>query len=63
VDQPAAVTRMVLLNSVNHAAAFRLSVDVTLILVKAPTWSFNRFEKQMRRARMAPPGIKCRVDR
>ena len=56
-------TRMVLLNSVNHAAAFRLSVELTLILVKAPTRSFNRFEKQMRRARMAPPGIKCRVDR
>lgn len=52
-----------MLNSVNHAAVFRLSVEVTLILVKAPSWSSNRIENQMRRARMAPPGIKCRVDR
>ena len=37
MDQRAATTRMVLLNSVNHAAAFRLSVELTLILVKAPT--------------------------
>ena len=56
MDQLAAMTRMVLLNSVNHAAAFRLSVEVTLTLVKASTWPFNRFEKQMR------PLLKARSD-